>query len=80
VREAERVTHFVADLRAAQVVNGNHLRIGAGRDVVKAVGVIGEKYPVRLVGVRDELDIRGEFPFAQAVRDTSPAAWWSTCW
>ena len=36
-------------------------------DEVKKVGVVGEKNPVRLIGVRDELDVRGQFPFAQAI-------------
>ena len=62
------MAHLVADLRAAQAGDGDHLRAvtAAGHEIEK-VGVVGEKNPARLIGVRDKLDVRGQFPFAQAV-------------
>ena len=58
----------MADLRAAETGDGYDLRIGGAGDVVDPVGVVGEKNPVRLSGVRNEADVRGQLPFAQAVK------------
>ena len=68
VRETERMAHFMADLRPAEAGDGHDLRIGAGGDVVNPVGVVGEQYPVRLIGVRNELHVRGQLPFTQAIK------------
>ena len=66
--EAERMAHLVADLRAAQAGDRDQLRaVAAAGHKVEKVGVVGEKNPARLIGVRDEVDVGGQFPFAQAV-------------
>ena len=66
--ETERMAHLVADLRAAQAGHRDQLRAVSGGKIVKTIGVIGEKNPVGLRGMRDELDVGGEFPLAQAVQ------------
>ena len=65
--ETERMAHLVADLRAAEAGDRDHLRIGAAaRHMIQIVGVVVEKNPARLVGVRNKFHVGGQFPFAQA--------------
>ena len=68
VVETERMAHLVADLRPAQAGDGDDLRAATSAGhVVNKVGIVGEKNPVRLVGVRNKFDLGGQLPFAQAV-------------
>src|SRR5689334_4038304 len=61
------MAHDMADLAAAQIVDGQDLRIIARRNAVEAGGVISEENPARLIGVGNELRLGGQFPFSQAV-------------
>ena len=50
------MAHLVADLRPAQAGDGDDLRaVTAAGHVVNKVGVVGEKNPVRLIGVREQI-------------------------
>ena len=67
--EAKRMTHLVANLRPAEHADRDDFRRGKEINVVKVVdGIVFEQDPVRLAGVRSEMNVRGQFPLAQTVK------------